>query len=127
MWIHQKQYILNILQKYGLSEAKTVSTPADLHVRLQKNDGVSKLVNPTQYQAIVGSLLSSSHHARTKHIDIRYYVREAIQESCIELKYCPSHDMITDILTKPLSGEQFKRLRQAMGLDVLVILSKYAK
>ena len=46
--IHQKQYILNMLQKYGLSEAKTVSTPADLSVRLQKNDGVSKLVNPIQ-------------------------------------------------------------------------------
>jgi len=35
--------------------------------------------------------------------------------------------MIADVLTKPLSGEQFKRLRQAMGLHVLVVLSKSAK
>jgi len=33
VWIHQKQYILNMLKKY---EAKTVSMPADLNVRLQK-------------------------------------------------------------------------------------------
>ena len=30
LWIHQKQYILNILEKYSLSEAKIVSTPADI-------------------------------------------------------------------------------------------------
>ena len=78
-------------------------------------------------QGAIAIAKTSSHHARTKHIDIRYhYVREAIQERCIELKYCSSHDMIADVLTKPLSGEQFKRLRQAMGLDVLVLLSKSA-
>lgn len=75
-------------------------------------------------QGAIAIAKTSSHHVRTKHIDIRYhYVREAIQE----LKYCSSHDMIADVLTKPLSGEQFKRLRQAMGLHVLVVLSKSAK
>ena len=29
IWIHQKQYILNMLEKYGLTEAKIVATPAD--------------------------------------------------------------------------------------------------
>jgi len=57
VWIHQKQYILNMLKRYGLLEAKTVSTPTDLNVRLQKNDGVSNPVNPIQYQSTVGSLL----------------------------------------------------------------------
>ena len=67
-------------------------------------------------------------HARTKHIDIRYhFVREAVQERFVELKYCSSRNMIADLLTKPLSGEQFKRLRQAMGLDVLNVVSKSAK
>ena len=33
LWIHQKQYISNILMKYGMTEAKTVSTPTDLSVR----------------------------------------------------------------------------------------------
>ena len=49
--LHQGQYT------FGQTEAKTVSTPADLNVKLEKNDGVSKTVDPTQYQSIVGSLL----------------------------------------------------------------------
>ena len=57
LWIHQKQYILNMLEKYSLSEAKIVSTPADINVKLKKDDGVSKEVNSVTYQSIVGSLL----------------------------------------------------------------------
>ncbi len=45
IWLHQKQYnILSLLQKYGLMDAKPVSTPADLNVKLVKSDGVSKEV-----------------------------------------------------------------------------------
>jgi len=32
--IHQKQYIFNMLEKYKLSETNTVSTPADISVKL---------------------------------------------------------------------------------------------
>ena len=57
LWIHQKQYILNMLEKYSLSEVKIVSTPADISVKLKKDDGVSKEVNSVTYQSMVGSLL----------------------------------------------------------------------
>ena len=41
------------------------------------------------------------YSSRTKHIDIRYhYIREAVQNKEIELKYCPSEEMIADTLTK---------------------------
>ena len=55
--LHQKQYIEKMLKKFGQTEAKMVMTPADLNVKLKKEDGVSKSVNPTQYQSMVGSLL----------------------------------------------------------------------
>ena len=58
--MHQKQYILNMLEKYQLSEANTVSTPADISVKLKKDDGISKEVNSVTYQSIVGSLLYSA-------------------------------------------------------------------
>ena len=269
-WMHQKQYIQNLLKKYGLSEAKTVSTPADISVKLKKDDGFSKEVNPVTYQSIVGSLLyaaiatrpdisqavgvvskfcskpTEAHltavkrilrylkgtlnlaikyqksendpligysdadwagdlddrhsttgniflmtggpiswlskkqaavalalstsiseaeyvalssvtqeavwlrkllisdlqvtsqestlimednqgaisiaknpvaHSRTKHIDIRYhYIREAVQEGIMNLCYCPTEQMIADLLTKPLPREHFKMLRDAMGM-----------
>ena len=40
-----------------MTEAKVVSTPTDLSVRLQKCDSYSKQVDPLLYQSIVGSLL----------------------------------------------------------------------
>jgi hypothetical protein len=57
LWLHQQQYIENILKKFGLDGANPVSTPADYNVKLQKNDGVSTEVNSTIYQSMVGSLL----------------------------------------------------------------------
>ena len=59
-------------------------------------------------------------HARTKHIDIRYhYIREAVQDGLVELQYCPTKEMVADLLTKPLPKESFQRLRTSLGLDTL--------
>jgi len=59
-------------------------------------------------------------HARTKHIDIRYhFVREAIKDRVIELRYCSSQNMTADILTKPLPRKQFEKLRSDIGFDTL--------
>ena len=268
LWLHQKQYILNMLEKYSLSNAKVVSTPADVSVQLKKDDGVSNKVDSVTYQSIIGSLLyaaiatrpdiaqavgvvakfssspNQAHltaakrilrylkgtlnlairyqkledeeligytdadwagdlddrhsttgnifmmgggpvswlskkqaivalstseaeyvalsfatqeivwlrkllitdlkstsqkptvlmednqgaisiaknpvaHARTKHIDIRYhYIREAVQNGTINLCFCPSENMIADLLTKPLPRGRFTMLRDAMGLTV---------
>ena len=70
-YLCQSQYIERLLDKYGLSEANTVSTPMDLSVKLQKNDNHSKRVDPVRYQSMVGSLL---HLARTTHPDIDHAV-----------------------------------------------------
>lgn len=46
VWLHQNQYILNMLSRYGMTEAKVASTPADVNVKLVKTDGVSKEIDP---------------------------------------------------------------------------------
>ena len=38
LWLHQKPYIMSMLQNFGLTEAMTVSTPANLSVKLRKDD-----------------------------------------------------------------------------------------
>jgi hypothetical protein len=53
----QEQYIHKILHKYKLQDCKPVSTPMDVNVKLVKDDGYSKAVDPVEYQSMVGSLI----------------------------------------------------------------------
>ena len=53
-------FIERMLEKYGPTEAKPVSTPADLNVKLQKEDGFRRLVDATSHQLMVGSLLCAA-------------------------------------------------------------------
>jgi len=49
---------------------------------------------------------------RSKHISIRYFwLTDRIAQGEVKLQHCPTKDMVADILTKPLQGEQFFRLR----------------
>ena len=55
---------------------------------------------------------------RTKHIDIRYhYIREALRDGVVDLRFCPTSEMLADLLTKVLSKNTFIRLRLSMGME----------
>lgn len=57
------------------------------------------------------------HHARTKHIDVRYhYVREQVAAGTINVLYCVTHDMVADILTKPLARDKHQQHTASLGL-----------
>ena len=43
-----------------------------------------------------------------------YWIRERIQDGEIQVKYMNTHDMIPDILTKPLFGAQFKKFTKML-------------
>ena len=59
--------------------------------------------------------MNPEYHAQTKHIDIKYhYTREQILLQSIQLQYVNMHAQIADILTKPLTPEQFRKLRDTM-------------
>ena len=60
MYLHQRQYIKNMLQKFGLQDAKEVSTPFDHNQRLVKDDGVSKSVDYhiTKIQKFISTQIS---------------------------------------------------------------------
>jgi len=53
--------------------------------------------------------------SNTKHIMVRYfYIKERIENGDINVCYLPTEDMIADLLTKPLTGKLFLRLRNLM-------------
>ena len=54
--------------------------------------------------------LSSSK--RTKHINLRYfYITDCIRRKDVNVRFCPTDEMIADFFTKPLQGQAFYRLR----------------
>lgn len=56
-------------------------------------------------------------HRRTKHIEIKYhFIRDLVEAGRIKLTYCPSEDMIADMLTKGLPIAQFEKLRALTGM-----------
>ena len=56
-------------------------------------------------------------HARTKHIDICYhFIKFTVQNKTIALLYCPTENMVADILTKLVPLIKHKYLTHSLGL-----------
>jgi len=52
---------------------------------------------------------------RTRHVNIRFFfVADRERAGEIAIEYLPTKDMIADILTKPLQGELFLKLRKEL-------------
>ena len=57
----------------------------------------------------------ASSSDRTRHVSIRYFwMKDRVDSGDIEIVYNPTADMVADILTKPLHGELFIRLRKLL-------------
>jgi len=70
----------------------------------QDNQSTIKLVNNNRATS-----------QRTKHIDIRYFfLRDRVKKTDIKIIFTPTTEMIADVLTKPLSIYQFKKLKQLL-------------
>lgn len=55
----------------------------------------------------------ASSGTRTRHYNIKYfYITDLIKRGEVEIKYCPTDEMIADFMTKPLTGEKFVYFRK---------------
>ena len=45
---------------------------------------------------------------------------EQVSSGKLELRYCKTNDMIADMLTKGLNGEQFEKLRLMAGVTPII-------
>ena len=51
-------------------------------------------------------------HARTRYIGVKlYFVKDHVDSGELEVVYCPTADMLADVMTKPVVGSQFVSLR----------------
>ena len=73
-------------------------------------------------QSAIAIAQQPNSHSKMKHIDIRYhFVRKKVQDNTIEVRYCPTNDMLADILTKGLTYDKFSRLHELSGVKDLSV------
>lgn len=71
----------------------------------------------TDNQSAKALSTNSNFHARTKHFDIRHHwIRELVSSQQATLEWCPTEDMIADMLTKALPRVKHQHLCQLIGL-----------
>ena len=56
-----------------------------------------------------------SSSKQTKHIHMRYYfIQDRWKKGKVDIKYCPTDEMIGDFFTKPLQGKTFVKFRESL-------------
>ena len=69
-------------------------------------------------QSTIAMAKNPQFHGRAKHIDIRHhFVREQVSDGTIKLTYCPTGEMVADMLTKGLPQQPFCVLRERAGVE----------
>jgi len=66
----------------------------------------------------------SSCGQKSRHIDIRFFfMKDRVGTERMDIRYCPTEQMLADFFTKPLQGSLFKRFKRViMGLDHVSVL-----
>ena len=68
-------------------------------------------------QSAIAMAKNPQFHGRAKHIDIRHhFIREKVNGREIQLVYCPTGDMVADMLTKGLNQHQLRNLMGRAGV-----------
>ena len=94
LWIHKLLSELSFFYNHSL--------PTTLHC---DNQGAIELSKNSRF------------HARTKHIDVHFhFVRQAVDQNHIRLKYVPTDDMVADIFTKSLARVKFTMFRELLNV-----------
>ncbi|KFD50056.1 hypothetical protein M514_09016 [Trichuris suis] len=70
------------------------------------------------YQGCIKVAQSDRCSQRTKHIDVRHHqLRDLYESGIVSLIYCPSSEMLADVLTKPLDKDKFDHHLKQLGLQ----------
>ena len=68
-------------------------------------------------QSAIALAQDHQYHAHSKHINVRFhFIRWLVNNGSICLTYCPTTDMIADVLTKALPSPKVKHFAARLGL-----------
>lgn len=58
---------------------------------------------------------------KTKYVDVKYhFVTDLIKKNIVEIQYCPTEDMVADMITKPLGAVKLRTHREGCNLTGLI-------
>lgn len=88
-----------------LGNALTLKIVGDLPLLKEDNQGA------------IAAMRNDVQHSKLKHMELRYYfLKKAVEQEHIEVEYCPTREMIADILTKALGRPAFEYLSGLLGV-----------
>lgn len=83
------------------------------------NKTISPPIVKEDNQSAIEMVKSKKIKRRSKHIDTKYhFVRDLYQKGQIIIQYCPTEDMIADMMTKPLNRIKLEKFRTQIGLAI---------
>ena len=123
-WSSKKQHIVALSSTEAEYVAQTHAAKEAMYLRtlVEEICGFDKPVTLNcDNQGAIALSKDNKFHARTKHIDIRYhFIREAVENKKISVKYVPTDENPADIFTKPLPKAKFRRFVESLGLKPFV-------
>jgi hypothetical protein len=61
------------------------------------------------------------HHNASKHIEVRYdFVRDCATQGMLSREKISTTDNVADVMTKSLSTDRFRSLRNRMGVELIL-------
>jgi hypothetical protein len=120
-WASRRQQTIALSTTEAEYMATTEATKEACWLRLLLEDLGHSQLQPTliksDSQGALALVKNPVYHSRTKHIDIRHhFVREKYTDGTVNFEYCPTSDMIADILTKSLPKSVHGGLIAGFGL-----------
>jgi hypothetical protein len=71
-------------------------------------------------QGIVALAKNPVHHNASKHIEVRYhFARDCATKEMLSLEKVATTDNVADAMTKSLSTDRFRSLRNWMGMELI--------
>jgi hypothetical protein len=71
-------------------------------------------------QGAVALAKNPVHHNASKHIEVRYhFVRDCATKEMLSLEKVSTTDNVADAMTKSLSTDRFRSLRDRMGMELI--------
>jgi hypothetical protein len=120
-WASKKQSVVALSSTEAEYVAASLACQEAVWLRVLLED-ISFVQNkPTMIkednQGAIALSKNPKYHPRTKHIDIKHhFIRDKVAKKEVVLDYCPTEEMLADLLTKPLGKTTFQRFRELMGV-----------